>query len=403
MKIRSITYFANPGCPINDDIINQAATFIPELRLAYENTGYEVQTIRFATPPFPSLLTEIKLNTALTWTKKLEEKVLSIGFDYLSIGPALPEIPESYQFIPKIIEETDNCFASGIIARHSSGVSLFSIKACADIIKKLSMQRRDGLTNLYFAALANVHPGAPFFPAAYHDGKAPFFSIATEAADLAVQTFNSSSSLIEAQKSLIQALEYHANRIVKVAEEFNIKFGGIDFSLAPYPAEQASLGTAMERLGFLKVGNHGSLTAAAFIADIIDKAKFPHTGFSGMMLPVLEDYTLARRAAEGILSIKDLLLYSAVCGTGLDTVPLPGDVSIEKLSSLLMDLGTLAMRLNKPLTARLMPIQGKVAGDATSFDFPYFTNSRIMSIEAEHLEGILAGDENFRVGVRSQQ
>jgi uncharacterized protein (UPF0210 family) len=39
---------------------------------------------------------------------------------------------------------------------------------------------------------------------------------------------------------------------------------------------------------------------------------------------VLEDAILAQRAAEGTLTIKDLLLYSAVCGTGLDTVPLPG-------------------------------------------------------------------------------
>jgi uncharacterized protein len=60
------------------------------------------------------------------------------------------------------------------------------------------------------------------------------------------------------------------------------------------------------------------------------------------MMPVLEDATLARRAAEGTLTIKDVLLYSAVCGTGLDTIPLPGDTTAEQITPLLLDLCALA-------------------------------------------------------------
>ena len=83
----------------------------------------------------------------------------------------------------------------------------------------------------------------------------------------------------------------------------------------------------MERLGVPRLGEHGSLAAAAILADTMDQADFLRAGFSGLMLPVLEDATLARRAAEGSLGVKDLLLYSCVCGTGLDSVPLPGDTS----------------------------------------------------------------------------
>ena len=43
----------------------------------------------------------------------------------------------------------------------------------------------------------------------------------------------------------------------------------------------------------------------------------------------LEDAVLAARSQAGSFTVNDLLLYSAVCGTGLDTVPLPGDVSEE--------------------------------------------------------------------------
>ena len=117
-------------------------------------------------------------------------------------------------------------------------------------------------------------------------------------------------------------------------------------------------------------------------------------------MPVLEDAILAERAAQGTLSVKDLLMYSAVCGTGLDTVPLPGDASPQQIQAVLLDLAALSQRLDKPLTARLMPIPGKAAGDPTGFDFAFFANSRVMALEASPLSGHLAGEETFVVKPR---
>jgi uncharacterized protein (UPF0210 family) len=141
------------------------------------------------------------------------------------------------------------------------------------------------------------------------------------------------------------------------------------------------------------VGLNGSLAAAAFITSCIDQAEYQRTGFNGLLLPVLEDATLARRAAGGLLTINDLLMYSAVCGTGLDTIPLAGDVSRGQIASLLLDLAALSCRLEKPLTARLMPIPGKKAGDETGFDFAFFANSRVMELQSADLTGLLGGDE----------
>jgi uncharacterized protein (UPF0210 family) len=64
-------------------------------------------------------------------------------------------------------------------------------------------------------------------------------------------------------------------------------------------------------------------------------------GYCGLMLPVLEDYGLAERNNQGLIRLSSLLAYSAVCGTGLDTIPLPGDVSENQLSALLFDVATL--------------------------------------------------------------
>jgi uncharacterized protein (UPF0210 family) len=38
---------------------------------------------------------------------------------------------------------------------------------------------------------------------------------------------------------------------------------------------------------------------------------------------------------------------------------------------------TLAMRLNKPLSARLFPVPGKKAGERTEFTSPYLTNTLV--------------------------
>jgi uncharacterized protein (UPF0210 family) len=118
------------------------------------------------------------------------------------------------------------------------------------------------------------------------------------------------------------------------------------------------------------------------------------------MQPVLEDSVLAKRAAQGTLTLKDALLYSAVCGTGLDTVPLPGDTTSEQIVPLLLDLCALALRLDKPLTARLMPIPGKKAGDETNFDFAFFAPSRVMTLEAEALTKAFSGTETFHLSSR---
>src|SRR6266540_2003888 len=170
-----------------------------------------------------------------------------------------------------------------------------------------------------------------------------------------------------------------------ISNSLDCQFGGIDFSLAPFPDDAHSLGNAVETMGVPKIGGHGSLAAAAILTEAIDRANFPHTGFSGFMQPVLEDSILAKRAAEGTLTKKDALLYSAVCGTGLDTVPLSGDTTSGQLVPLLLDLCALALRLDKPLTARLMPIPNKKAGDETNFDFAFFAPSKVMALDSAEL------------------
>ena len=99
------------------------------------------------------------------------------------------------------------------------------------------------------------------------------------------------------------------------------------------------------------------------------------------MLPVLEDPVLARRAAEGRYSVRELLLYSSVCGTGLDVVPLAGDTRANELAASIRDVAALSTKLHKPLSARLFPVPGKKAGERAEFNNPFLTSSVVMKLD----------------------
>jgi uncharacterized protein (UPF0210 family) len=393
MKIRSITYFCNLGFPLDEGSLQQAGDFLAQAKAAYQGAGYEVQTTRVATRPFPLWLGEGRMDQLPRLAESLTSLLPRLGIEYISLGPALPELPRSYEVIPEAIAGSQNVFFGGLMAVQPQGIDLHAVRLCADAIVRCAPLEPNGFANLRFAALANVGAGSPFFPAAYHDADEPAFAIAIEAADLAVTAFEQAATLESARDSLIAEISKHGDALshIAAARLWHIPFGGIDFSLAPFPDDAHSLGGAVERMGIPRIGLHGSLAAAAILTEAVERAGFPRCGFSGFMQPVLEDSILARRAAEGTLTVKDALLYSAVCGTGLDTIPLPGDTTAEQITSLLLDLSALSLRLDKPLTARLLPIPGKKAGDATAFDFAFFANGRVMPLESEPLRSPLAG------------
>ncbi|MBW2148343.1 MAG: DUF711 family protein [Deltaproteobacteria bacterium] len=377
MNIRSITIFI----PSANDI-SSLGIFNREARAAFESEGLPVQTVRIATPPFPSMVEKPKF--AVNLARDVETKIREVGIDYASLGPGTGAWIDG---ITDMLAATETIFASSIIAKGRTGIDLAAIRQTAAVIQRVSTISPDGFGNLRMGALCNVPPGAPFFPAAYHDGGSPAFAIATEAADLAVSAFELSQTPEKARRNLIRAIESYAEKIVSaagaLAHAHHIRFAGIDFSLAPFPREMRSIGRAIELLTGRAVGSPGTLAAAALITGAIDHAVFPGCGFCGLMLPVLEDAVLAQRAAEGVLTIGDLLHCSAVCGTGLDTIPLPGDIHEETLAGILHDVAALALRVDKPLTARLMPIQGKAAGDAINFDFPWFAGTRVMRVPGD--------------------
>jgi uncharacterized protein (UPF0210 family) len=136
----------------------------------------------------------------------------------------------------------------------------------------------------------------------------------------------------------------------------------------------------LEALGGGEFGASGTLAAASAVTRMLKRLPFEQVGYSGLMLPVLEDTVLAVRASAGLVSVSELLLYSAVCGTGLDTVPLPGDAAPEELAAVILDVAAMAVALRKPLSCRLFPVPGKTAGQRTEYDSPYLVNGSVLPL-----------------------
>jgi uncharacterized protein (UPF0210 family) len=202
--------------------------------------------------------------------------------------------------------------------------------------------------------------------------------LAIETAKLALEAVGSARDSADARWKLTQAIEAQGERI-RAALAGIESFDGCDWSLAPHPDRDCSVGAALEKLSGARFGEWGTLTAVRTLTYAVRASHTKHVGFSGVFLPLLEDAVLAERCTPE-LDLQQLLLYCAVCGTGLDTIPLACDVSEAAMAKLIGDVATLAVTLNKPLTVRLMPVPGLKAGERTRFDNPYLINAQVLGL-----------------------
>jgi len=378
MKIRTITTGFNLAIPLRKEQIATIARFANRAKTEFEQRGYVVQTVRIATQPWENYF-QSKAQI-LELVKELEKFVGEYTIDYFSVGGTTKSnfIPVAYD----MLQATSIMFCAARIS-DDNHIDYEAARQTAKVVKKNSTIEENGFQNLRFAALCNTKPGIPFFPAAYHQGP-PSFSIGTENSDLVYEAFSEAKSIEKARDCLAKILTSKLKEVediaIQLSQREGVKYGGIDVSIAPSVRPQESIAFAFEKLNLGEFGKVGTLAVARIITETLERLNVKKCGYSGLMLPVLEDYGLAKRNVEGNYNVTDLLLYSAVCGTGLDTIPLPGDVDERKIYALLLDIASLSLKLNKPLSARLMPIPNKKSGEMTAFNFEYFANSRTMKL-----------------------
>lgn len=391
--LRTITLGIGDSHPLDGRTIAKAAEVLRQARERAEDAGHAVQTVRIATRPLLDDMADAPAREVEMYAQTLQGYLTDQGIDYCSIGPAPAYDPafalDRTAVLGPILSANPSLSATVQLAYGDQPATVAGALAAAEVIRALA-DVGDGEDNFRFAALAMCEPGGPFFPQAYVRDREWRLSVGLQSASVVREAIERLPEpevagivpLRDITEAVSRRLRDEAAPVVALiqgfAESAGFGFGGID--LSPAPMGDDSIVAAFEASGVTPFGAPGTLAVASALTGAIRSIDLPTCGYCGLMLPVLEDALLGMRCAEEAVSVTSLLAYSAVCGTGLDTIPLAGDTSPERIAALLLDVASLAFRLRKPLSARLFLVPGASAGDLTSFASPYLTNTRVLDL-----------------------
>lgn len=388
-RVRTITAFLvlEQDSSTWKNAILEATEFCNDLACVFRENEYQVQSIRIVTNPFGEYLDTRSVATAASGLERIRGILDASNTSGLRIRFAIGEAvtPEEIALLPGLIQEYgDLCNACVNVGKDEWGVLDNGLIHCAaEAVSQISCLTPQGQGNFNFTVNFNCPSFIPYFPAGYHrQEQGNCFVVGLETPDLlvaALQEFRQSNSVENHnarfrgyQKIMGQALQYHVSIVTAIIKGFDrqtdFSFAGIDSSAAP-SKNCASMVDVYTLLGVEYFGAAGTVAASSLLTSVFKSIKgVDLKGFSGLMLAVTEDQGLAEGTKKADFDIRALLTYSSVCGIGLDTVPIPGNTPIDKITALMRDTGTLAHRLDKPLTVRLFPIPGLSAGDITCFD-----------------------------------
>lgn len=379
MKIRAIT--AGLPAPFSPKKVRELGNHLERLARHFESKGYQVQTRRIALPHWGAFIGALTRAERADLLLSTEEACRDTGVDFCSIGMARE--PAHIEHLAEIVSTSTRLNGSAEIVTFGDTFDRERGDVVAKAVLHLSQKTESGFGNFRFGAGCCLSPGTPFFPGSFHEGNEPAFSIGFENADLLVQTVGDTPRSSFPAEDLVSRL---TATYVSIADEakamsnvLKIQFRGLDTSIAPSVRPEDSIVKAFEALS-TPFGSTGTLAICSAITTAVKQIPVPKVGYCGIMLPVLEDVGLARAVAQGQIGVTNLLAYSSVCGVGVDMVPIPGAVEKERLIALFSDVATMALRLNKPLSVRVLPVPGKNVGDATAFNSPLVCNAPVMSL-----------------------
>jgi uncharacterized protein (UPF0210 family) len=381
-RIRAVTAFIEIDSSNYAARIQEAQQFLATAKEALNNAGFEGAGGRITTQPFPQYTKGMKTEDAVAFVNKLRDAAQKerSGFN---IGPAMlhdNDDPAAAQLLVEILSKVS--VNANLIMADEQGIHWNAIRQAAKVIKQLSERSPHGDANFNFGAIAMMKPYGPYYPGSYHLGKGHAFAIAIEGAEAVGDVFQQYRDPVEAEKHLSAVLASYTKQVetvaTQVAKTTGWTYEGIDAT--PAPLGDRSIATAIENFTGAPFGSVGTETASGIITRAVQSTAVKRTGYSGLMIPIMEDNGLAKRWAEGTFTLDSILAYSAVCAGGVDTLPLAGDISEEQIARILGDVAWLAYRWNKPLGARLLPAPGKKVGDPTEFSNGILVKTKIQPL-----------------------
>ena len=405
MNIRSITLGIDWKDRNKSHLSEYISRFMDVSRDRYNKKGYTVRTCRLSMPPINeySQFSYSSSRSIIDWISNLCEQV---GIRWFCVPFSLIDSDnpkELTRVASEIISRNSNAFVNMIVARHGI-VSDSGVKEAAKLIRNVSKLSNNGFDNFRVGVSCNCEPHTPYFPFSYHEGN-DGFSLALEIVDelLEIADKNIGNGLENVRVIMLEYLIENFTDIDEIGKDIEsqtgIKFLGLDASLAPFPNGDTSVARLVETLGVEDFGSNGSLFITSYLTDIIKtalaKSKVRHVGFNGVMYSLLEDDYLALRNRQKNFTLDSLMLYSSVCGCGIDMVPVPGDVLVEEISGMIFDIAALSATLNKPLGVRILPINGKSSNELTNFNYDFLVDTRVVSVRNRVFSSAFKSSDHF--------
>ncbi len=286
-----------------------------------------------------------------------------------------------------------------LIVAEDGKIAVNSVNQVADLILKISRRSNNGFDNFRVGASCNCPPNSPFFPFSQHKGDNLAFSFALETTNLAVEATKSvQGNVALAREHLIEALVPTLRKVQSLAEELasktDVEFRGMDASLAPFPGDGTSVGALVEQLLGASVGSHGSVFITAMLTDALrcalKESGAKPVGFNGVMYSMLEDKHLASANSKRNVTLDGLVSLAAVCGCGIDMVPVSGICFQEEIAAVILDIAAMSSTLKKPLGVRMLPIPNRGVNEFTQLNLDFLCDSRVVPLTANDRKIVLS-------------
>ena len=391
--IRSLTLGLPVGTQSPAEIGDKAKAFIDLARLHLGRAGVPPRTMRFTLPAFgPDGELEGTIPNVLRWADEIAAEAgvrwICLPLDFVIPGSRRERVLAAQDAMSKF----PRIFLNMIVADRGN-IAVEAINDAASCVLNLARKSNNGFDNFRVGASANCPANAPFFPFSRHEGEGLAFSFALETTDIALNVMSEPEirkgrDIALIRDRMIAELTPALQRIDALGRELGeaggVEYRGLDASFAPFPDGHMSVGALIEQILGAQVGSQGSVFVTAVLTDVLRAALRASgaraVGFNGVMFSVLEDERLAAANSRRGTSLEGLTALAAVCGCGIDMVPVPGLTFQEEIAAVMLDIAALSSTLSKPLGVRLVPIPNKCVNEFTQFNLDFLCDSRVMAL-----------------------
>lgn len=352
------------------------------------DAGLTPRTVRFTLPAVGvagevpgSLLSRLRFVDELA--SRLQVRWFCLPLDFVDEGDRRERLSGALDAITRF----PRMFLNMVIA-DGGRIAVDGASDAADLILKASRKSNNGFDNFRVGASCNCPSNAPFFPFSRHVGDGVAFSFALETTGIALEATRARADVETFREHLVESLTPALRKVdalgAQIEESTGSSYCGLDASFAPFPDGRMSVAGLIEQVLGAPVGNSGGLFVTAVLTDILRTALknsgARSTGFNGVMFSLLEDEQLAIASNRRGIALDTLIAAAAVCGCGVDMVPIPGNTFQEEIASVILDVAALSSTLAKPLGVRMLPIPGREVNEFTRFNLDFLCDSRIMAM-----------------------